>query len=99
MNIQFGTKQASEVIDANGSTKTVKEDYRDGEAKKPIRVEYKLRSRVTSADEERQAYLDFSKLLEYDPALLDPAFLIEHSVAGKKGGYYYVVRCYTRLEY
>jgi hypothetical protein len=99
MEIQFGTSEATKVLDNDGSTVTAELQYKDGIPKSPTRNHYKLRIRVHSPEEERQKYLSFSKELEDNPNMFDPAFLIIHSKEGDKFGYYYVVKCYTLLQF
>lgn len=99
MNIQFGSEKNTKVIDDNGSTVTNVIDYNKGIPKALSRNKYEIRTRVYTPEEEREQYLSFSYEIEKDPTMLDPAFMIERSVQGNKNGYYYVVRCYTRLQY
>jgi hypothetical protein len=66
---------------------------------KPVRHRFKIREKVTNQREEHEAYVKFSDDLKQDPTMLEPAFEIEHTKAGKDAGYYFVVKCYTKLEY
>lgn len=96
--IEFGTIEETEFMDEEGSTMTTVTDIKMGKPKSPKRIKLKVRQRVYSRSEERQKYLEFSKQLEDDPALLDPGWSIEHSKDGDANGYYYAVKTYTLLK-
>jgi len=97
--IDFGKTKTTKTLDDSGSTRTLEQNFRDGEATRPSREYFEYRQKVTSDKEEHEAYLDFSLSLHNDKTMLDPAFRIERSVAGDRDGYYFVVKCYTRLVY
>ena len=99
MNVSFGKTKTTQVIDDNGSTKTTERNYMAGEVTKPSREYFEYRHKVQNEKEEHEAYLDFSLSLHNDKTMLDPAFRIERSKIGDKDGYYFVVKCYTRLVY
>lgn len=99
MNIKYGKVETKRVIDDEGSTETVKEHINNSASTKPVRRAYEIKHRVTNEAEEFKEYADFSRKLREDKGMLDPAFRIEFSKLGDEKGYYYVVLCYTRLEY
>ena len=98
--IFFGSGEVTSILDDNGSTATASIDYKAGKPKLPIRRHYKIRERVHSQAEEQEKYLQFSDELKSNHLLLDPLWLPkERSKDGDQNGYYYVVKCYTLLEY
>ena len=97
--IKFGEVEKTRIIDENGSTATSQTIYTDGEPRTPQRVRYSIRQRVKDDKQEHQAYIDFSNEVAYDLKRLDPAFMIERTKTSLDNGYYYVVKCYTVLEY
>lgn len=99
MHTQFGTEETTRVIDSNGSTETLVENIRDWETVKPSRRKFAIRKKVTSQAQEFEEYYAFSDELAKDKSKLEPAFRIERSKVGDDNGFYYVVRCYTQLEY
>lgn len=99
MNIQFGMVSKVKSLDKEGSTKQVDDTILNGESKSPLRVSYKMRVRVHNQTEEHQEYVKFSDEVNDNRSMLDPCFMIEHNRLGDQSGYYYVVRCYTILEY
>lgn len=100
VQIQFGNHKHTEVTDDEGSTVTTDTDFTDSAPKsRLVRDEYKIRKRVYTTQDEREEYLAFSYEIEKDPSMFDTAFMIERSAAGNKNGYYYVVRCFSRLKY
>lgn len=82
-------------IDGN-KTEIVQKNVIKGEVKFPVRRRYEERFRVQSQKEELERYLKFSDELDKDRSMLDPAWRIERI---PKKDDYYVVKCYTRLEY
>lgn len=97
--MKFGTEEVTKIIDEQGSTETASINYREGIPNTPMRRRYMFRERVYTREEEEQMYKDFSKELANKPERMDAAFLIEKTIEGGKGGFYYVVKCYTLLEY
>lgn len=97
--IKFGEVNKTRVIDGEGSTATTQVIYKDGEPNMPQRVRYEFRSRVKNEKEEQQEYLDFSNEIAFDLKRLDPVFKIERTRRTLDSGYYYVVKCWTTLEY
>lgn len=77
-------------------TEIVQKNVIRGEVKLPVRKRYEERFRVESQKEELELYLQFSNELNKDKAMLDPAWRIERI---PKSNDYYVVKCFTKLEY
>lgn len=98
-DIKFGEVNKTRVIDQEGSTATTQVIYTDGEPKMPQRVRYEFRSRVKNERQEQQEYLDFSNEVSSNLMMLDPIFKLERTKRTLENGYYYIVRCYTTLEY
>lgn len=82
-------------IDGN-KTEIVQKNVIRGEVKLPVRRRYEERFRVQSQKEELELYLKFSDELDKDRTMLDPDWRIERI---PKHDDYYVIKCYTRLEY
>lgn len=97
--MEYGKKEITEVLDEEGSKRTQSLNVVKGVASRPVRVRYEIRKRVSSDLEEQEAYFNFSREFNNDKSMLDPAFCIDKSKVGDANGYYYVVCCYTRLEY
>lgn len=97
--IQFG-KISTTRVEGN-LTSHVETNMVDGTAVAPKRVRYEERVRVKNAREEQEEYLRFSDFIHRHPHsnLLTPEFRIEYSRSGQKDGYYYVVKCWSCLEY
>lgn len=99
MKPKFGMVETKQVIDTDGSTVTTTEKLRKGIVNPPVRRYYEMRKRVASEKDEFEEYAEFSLDIRNDKSMIEPAFRIERSKVGDLEGYYYVVRCYTRLEY
>lgn len=82
-------------IDGN-KTEIVQKNVIKGEVRLPVRRRYEERFRVQNQKEELELYLSFSDELDKDRSMLDPAWRIERI---PKNNDYYVVKCYTKLEY
>lgn len=82
-------------IDGN-KTESVQKNIIEGEVKLPVRRRYEERFRVSEQKEELELYLKFSDELDKDRSMIDPEWRIERI---PKSSDYYVVKCYTRLEY
>lgn len=81
----------------NGNTtEIVQKNVIKGEVKLPIRKRYEERYRVQDQKEELELYLQFSDKLSKDKSMLDPEWRIERI---PKSSEYYVIQCYTKLEY
>ncbi len=89
-------------VDGN-KTEIVQRNVIKGEIKLPVRKRYEERFRVGNQKEELELYLKFSDELNKDRSMLDPAWRIERIPKTNeripKTNDYYVVKCYTRLEY
>lgn len=91
--MEFGKISESKV---RGNTVETKEiNMLHGRVKMPVRRRYEERVYVNNQQEEIDQYLAFSNELQKDKSMLDAAWRIEP----RKAGGYYVVKCYTRLEY
>lgn len=97
--VKYGKVETARVLDNNGSTETTQENFNNGLVNTPVRRRYEIKERVTNDKEEFEQYARFSRELEKDKTMLDPAFKIERSKLGDANGYYYTVWCFTRLEY
>lgn len=78
------------------TTEIVQKNVIRGEVKLPVRKRYEERFRVQNQKEELEQYLKFSDEVNNDKTMLDPAWRIERI---PKTTDYYVIRCYTKLEY
>ena len=97
--IQFGKIKTTKV---EGSlTSHIEANMVEGVAVTPKRVRYEERIRVRNAKEEQEEFLRFSDFVHSSPNadLLSPEFRIEYSKQGQKEGYYYIVKCWSCLEY
>lgn len=97
--MEYGTLETTHILDNNGSTVTKEVNYVKSETNKPVRNKYRIKKRVHNQREEHEAYIEFSNDISRDKSKLDPAFQIERTKLGNDNGYYYVVLCYTQLEY
>lgn len=95
----FGTQKTTNLLDDDGSRVTVEENIVAGKVNRPVRKYYEIKTRVHSQKDEHAAYLSFSDEIQHDKSLLDPSWRIENSSLGKEKGFYYVIKCYTQLEY
>lgn len=95
----YGAKDTTHVIDDEGSTRTTARNIVNDEIVRPVRQRYEIKTRVHNQREEHEAYLKFSDEFARDRSMLDTYVKIEHSKVGDQNGYYYVVKCYTQLEY
>lgn len=97
--ILFGKTEETRVLDDNGSTVREEINIRASVPTMPIRKHYEIKKKVYNQGQEHAEYIQFSDDLVKDKSMLDPSFRIEHSTIGDETGYYFVVWCYTRLEY
>lgn len=97
--MEFGTTKTTIILDDNGSTETIIENYHSSEIIKPVRKSYEIKLRVRNQEEEHRAYIDFSDELQRDKTMLDPCFKLEFTKLGRENGFYYVVKCFTQLQY
>lgn len=77
-------------------TEIVQKNIIRGKVKLPVRRRYEERFRVQDQKEELELYRKFSSELKADRLMLDPSWRIERI---PKSNEYYVVKCYTKLEY
>lgn len=95
--MRYGKERSTTTLDDNGSTQTEERNIVDYQTVNPIRKYYEYRVKVKDKKEEMTEYLKFTDSL--DESKLDPNFKIERSKHGNDNGYYFVVKCYTELEY
>jgi hypothetical protein len=95
--IDFGVEKETINLDDSGSTVTTERKIMNSTIVKPVRRYYEYRVKVKDKKEELTEYLKFSDSL--DKNKLDPGFRIEHTKHGDDTGYYFVVKCYTTLDY
>lgn len=98
--VEFGKVETTEVIDNDtGSLMTATENMHEGKLVLPVRRRYHIKVRVYNQKEQDQAYVEFSRQLSGDTGMLEPEFKTERNRRGDDNGYWYAVKCYTRLEY
>lgn len=97
--MEYGATKTTQVLDDQGSTETIVENFHGGDVVKPVRKMYEVKTRVRSQKEEHAVYLDFSDEILRNKTMLDPSFRIEHTKVGNENGFYYTVKCYTVLVY
>jgi hypothetical protein len=98
--IPNGSEEITEILDDNGSTHaTITSYYGGGKTATPRKHRYRLRIKVTSHLEEEVVLREFIKERLLDKTILDPAIEYEYSPKGKRENFYYVIKCYTKLEY
>jgi hypothetical protein len=95
--LDFGVEKETTTLDDSGSTVTVERKWMNSTIVKPVRRYYEHRVKVKDKKEEFAEYIKFSDGLTKDK--LDPAFRVEHTKHGDETGYYFVVKCYTTLDY
>lgn len=95
--MQYGKKEVTEIIDGDGSTLTVENNFSAGVALKPRRLHYEIRHRTDLLDVESIAIL--AKVLVNSPEKLDASLKLEKTRTGEQQGYFTIVECYTLLEY
>lgn len=70
-----------------------------GEVQSPIFCTTEERVKIHDPEEEIEEYRKFSEKVHADPDIINPVFKLETSYKSRKGGYYYVVKTYTKLEH
>jgi len=95
--MRFGKQTETTTLDDDGSTVSVENNIIDYKTVRPIRKRYEYRVRVADKKEEMTEYLKFSDSLTKDR--LDPEFRLEYTRHGNEHGYYYVIKCWSTLEY
>lgn len=90
-DVKYGRVEREETLDVNGSTKTVSAVVHDGNPT-DVKTRYEVRVRVHNEKEELTEYLKFRNETR---AMTKAEFRIEHTAIGNKGGFYYVVKCWT----
>lgn len=95
--MEFG-KIITRKFNKNGSYEEVMENIVEGMTESPISRTIEERVKVHNIDEEIAEYRKFSEEVKSNPDIVRPAFKIETSRNGKRMGYYFVIKCYTKLE-
>ena len=86
-------------IDADGNANEIKLGIVDSMIIYPISRSVEERVKVHNADEELAEYQKFSAIVHGDPEITKPEFRIITTRVGDKEGYYYIEKCYTKLEH
>lgn len=97
MNIKFGSSDKTEIIDAEGSTKTTTTNFRAKTVLKPIRYRYEIRHRTDKTDIESISRI--AKALVDDFSKLDAEIRVERTKQGELEGTFNLIECYTVLSY
>ncbi|MBR0403095.1 hypothetical protein IJI55_00885 [Candidatus Saccharibacteria bacterium] len=95
--MQFG-KIITRKYDKNGNYNEIEQNIVEGIVNSPVSKTIEERVKVRNKQEELEEYQKFSDFVKNHPDIVRPAFRLETSRTGKKEGYYFVVKCYTKLE-
>lgn len=95
--MEFG-KIITRKIDKNGNLNEIEENIVEGIVNSPISKTIEERVKVHNIAEEVAEYRKFSLFIKDNADIINPAFKITSSRNGRREGYYYVVKCYTKLE-
>ncbi len=95
--MQYGTEEQTSILDSNGSTVDTIRNYKRGEVVKPIRRRFNIRQKVVTREDELKAYEEFSATL--DAFKKDPEFKVDKGPLNKGEAFYYVIKCWTTVEY
>ncbi|HET7629983.1 MAG TPA: hypothetical protein VFK03_01275 [Candidatus Saccharimonadales bacterium] len=95
-DLKYGSHERTYIIDDNGSTVSQLINYVKGQPNKPIRNRFKVRHPVDSLDIESLGQM--AKRILEDPTKLDGTLELDRSVKNGET-HFYVVECYTTLEY
>lgn len=85
-------------LDADGNYIEIEENIVDGTINTPLSRTVEIRIKVHNESEEIEEYRKFSNEVRNNPDIVRPAFKIETSRTGKREGYYFVIKSYTKLE-
>ena len=85
-------------LDENGNVSEIEINIVDSKINYPISHTIEERKKVHNLEEEIEEYKKFSDKVQHSSDIINPAFKIEFSKAGREKGYYFVVKCYTKLE-
>ena len=95
--MNFG-KIITRKYDENGNYNEVEKNIVDGHINPPISRTIEERIKVHNEEEEFEEYRKFSREVRSNPDIVRPAFKLDTSRPGKRDGYYFVIKCYTKLE-
>ena len=95
--MEFG-KIITRGYNEKGDYTEIEKNIVEGEVNSPISRTVEERVKVYNREEELLEYQKFSDEVLNNPDILHPAFKIETSRTGKRDGYYFVIKCYTKLE-
>lgn len=95
--IAFGSLKTTVLLDDEGSSLTVAENYLAKSVTKPIRKLYEIRHKLPIGDTE--SVHKITDALLADESKLDSGIRIEHSPTAEQSHSFYVVEFYTILEY
>ncbi len=93
----FG-KVTTRSFDKDGNYTELEENYVAGVVNSPVSRTIEERVKVHTIEDEVREYRKFSEFIKSSEDIVRPAFRIETSRTGKREGYYYVIKCYTKLE-
>lgn len=97
--MDFGTIETTRLLDELGSVLITEINMHQGKPNKPLRHRLKYKKRVHNDKEEHEQFLRFSDEILKDKKKKDPTIEVQRTDLGDKNGYYYIVTCYTILEY
>ena len=91
-------KVITKSFDKNGNYNELEQNYVDGEINSPISRTIEERVKIYTLEEELEEYRKFSEFIHSNSDIVRPSFKLDTSRAGKQEGYYFVIKCYTKLE-
>lgn len=94
----FG-KETETIQLTDDSTVSIERNYVNGSVNKPIRKYYEHRVRVSNKKDEMTEIIKFSDSIEEDARKIDPFLRWEYPKNDKHAGYYFLIKCYTVLDY
>lgn len=95
--MEFG-KIVIQGLDENGNYAETEQNIVDGMVNSPISQTIEERVKVADLKEEMEEYVKFSNFIHQEGKnIIRPMFKIENSRNSRKNGYYYIVKCYTKL--
>lgn len=97
--MQFGKVKRTKIDDKTGNLQETETNFVDGQVNFPVRESTEERVRVSSHEEAMTVVAAFIREVLDDRSMLDPIVRFEFSKTGDKQGYFYVVKCSTKLVY
>ncbi len=95
--MEFG-KIITRGLDKDGNFNEIEENIVEKMVNFPISRTVEIRVKVRSHEEELAEYEKFSEEVRNNPDIVRPSFKLETSRTGNREGYYFVIKCYTKLE-